>query len=152
MERYRVAETGLGPMTVVWDGEFVTGLLYGAWPRGEAGEAPLAQEVLRQLEEYLDGARREFSLPLRPAGTPFQRAVWQALGTIPYGQTRTYGEVAAQVGRPKACRAVGMANNRNPLSILVPCHRVVGKNGALTGYAGGLDVKARLLKLEQTIK
>ena len=100
------------------------------------------------MEEYFAGQRKEFSLPLAPKGTEFQLRVWQALLQIPYGETRSYGELAAMVGNPKACRAVGGANHRNPLSILIPCHRVVGTGGSLTGYAGGLSVKEFLLKLE----
>lgn len=108
----------------------------------------LLRQAVRELEEYFAGTRRSFTLPLAPAGTPFQQAVWNALRTIPYGETRSYGQIAAQIGRPKACRAVGMANNRNPIAIVVPCHRVVGSTGALVGYAGGLSVKERLLTLE----
>ena len=90
-----------------------------------------------------------FDLPLRMQGTPFQQKVWAALREIPYGETRSYGQIAAQVGNPKAGRAVGMANNRNPIAIIVPCHRVIGANGSLTGYAGGLNVKQELLALER---
>ena len=105
-------------------------------------------EVRRQLDEYFAGSRRSFDLPLVPAGTPFQSRVWEALARIPWGTTVTYGELAARVGRPGAARAVGAAVGRNPISIVVPCHRVVGAGGALTGYAGGLDRKAFLLALE----
>ena len=101
-----------------------------------------------QLSEYFAGTRQEFTLPLSPKGTPFQQKVWAALQTIPYGQTRSYGEIARQIGSPKAARAVGMANHHNPIAILIPCHRVVGQNGALTGYAGGLERKKALLQLE----
>ena len=107
------------------------------------------EEAARQLQEYFAGCRREFSLPLAPRGTEFQRQVWHALEGIPYGETRTYGEIARAIGKPKACRAVGMANHRNPLSILVPCHRVVGADGSLTGYGGGLEAKQFLLELEK---
>ena len=101
-----------------------------------------------QLEEYFAGRRREFDLPLSPTGTRFQLDVWQALREIPYGQTRSYKQIAAAVGRPLAARAVGMANNRNPLPIVVPCHRVIGASGALVGYASGLDIKRLLLDIE----
>ena len=111
-------------------------------------ETPLIQKAALQLREYFDGRRTAFDLPLAPCGTGFQNAVWKALQTIPYGQTRSYKDIAALVGSPKACRAVGMANNRNPIAIIVPCHRVVGSDGSLTGYAGGLGVKERLLALE----
>ncbi|MGI5960236.1 MAG: methylated-DNA--[protein]-cysteine S-methyltransferase [Massiliimalia sp.] len=109
---------------------------------------PAIQETIRQLTEYFEGKRQEFDLPLAPAGTPFQKKVWAALQTIPYGETRTYGQIACQIGNPKACRAVGMANHRNPLLIVVPCHRVVGADGTLTGYAAGLERKQMLLELE----
>lgn len=112
-------------------------------------ETPLLAEARRQLTEYAQGKRREFCLPLSLHGTPFQKKIWAALQTIPYGETRTYGQIAAQTGNPKASRAVGMANHNNPVAIIVPCHRVIGVGGKLTGYAGGLDKKERLLKLEQ---
>lgn len=116
---------------------------------------PLPEPVAaaaKQLGEYFKGERRKFKLPLAPKGTPFQRAVWDELLKIPYGSTASYGEIAARVGNPKAARAVGMANNKNPIMIVIPCHRVVGSDGSLTGYAGGLEAKAWLLRLEQTSK
>ncbi len=112
-------------------------------------ETPLLGQAKQQLAEYFAGQRQAFDLPLRMQGTPFQQKVWAALREIPYGETRSYGQIAAQVGNPKAGRAVGMANNRNPISIIVPCHRVIGANGSLTGYAGGLSVKQELLALER---
>ena len=114
------------------------------------GETPLTGQAALELDEYFSGRRKTFTVPLSPHGTEFQLAVWKALRDIPYGQTRTYGEIAAAVGRPRAARAVGMANHDNPLLIFTPCHRVVGKNGALTGFACGLEVKRRLLELEGT--
>ena len=119
-------------------------------PRGDAETPrhPVLIEAERQLSEYFAGRRRKFDLKLDFVGTDFQKSVWKALLTIPFGQTRSYGEVARQVGRPSASRAVGAANGRNPVSIVAPCHRVVGSTGALTGFGGGLDVKERLLKLE----
>lgn len=115
---------------------------------GRSGETELTGWAAAELEEYFSGRRREFSVPLSPHGTPFQLAVWEALRRVPYGQPRTYGELAAAVGRPGAARAVGMANHDNPLLIFTPCHRVVGKGGALTGFACGLEVKRWLLALE----
>ena len=112
------------------------------------GETPLTGQAAAELDEYFYGRRHTFTVPLSPNGTEFQCAVWKALRDIPYGQTRTYGEIAAAVGRPKASRAVGMANHDNPLLIFTPCHRVVGKDGSLTGFACGLEVKRRLLELE----
>ena len=115
----------------------------------EAPDQPVLREAERQLAEYFAGRRTEFDLPLDPEGTPFQQKVWSALRSIPFGETRTYAEVATQIGHPGAARAVGAASGRNPLSIVAPCHRVVGTSGELTGFAGGLEVKARLLAFER---
>ena len=112
-------------------------------------ETPLLSRARRQLWEYFEGRRKSFDLPLAPAGTPFQQEVWQLMAQIPYGQTATYGQLAAQAGRPKAARAVGGACHSNPIAIILPCHRVVGSTGTLTGYAGGLPMKEALLGLEQ---
>ena len=109
---------------------------------------PILSEAFSQLDEYLIGDRTVFDLPLAPKGTPFMEKVWAALSEIPYGQTATYKEIAAAVGNPNASRAVGMANNKNPISIFIPCHRVVGSGGKLVGYAGGIDLKQKLLTLE----
>jgi methylated-DNA-[protein]-cysteine S-methyltransferase len=112
----------------------------------------LLVETEHQFREYFEGKRRTFSLTLHFRGTAFQKRVWQALQTIPYGETRSYGQIAAQIGRASAARAVGAANGRNPISIIAPCHRVVGSDGKLTGFAGGLDIKERLLALEAEYK
>ena len=112
-------------------------------------ETPLLQEAEEQLNEYFAGARREFDLPLAPKGTAFQKAVWAEMCRIPYGETRTYGQLAAAIGKPKASRAVGGACRCNPITILQPCHRVVGRSGRLTGYAYGVEMKQYLLELEQ---
>lgn len=119
-------------------------------PRGDVENArhPVLVKAERQLREYFAGRRQSFDLELDFVGTPFQRSVWKALLTIPFGQTRSYGEIAKQVGRPSASRAVGAANGRNPVAIVAPCHRVIGSTGALTGFGGGLDVKEQLLRLE----
>ena len=114
----------------------------------ELEETPLLDEAARQMQEYFAGRRREFQLPLVPEGTPFELSVWKALCTIPYGEIRTYRQIAQQIGRPTACRAVGHANGLNPVSIFIPCHRVIGTSGKLTGYAGGLDMKEKLLRME----
>lgn len=143
-----VYETTMGAMTLTWEEEGLTGLFPGGVPDME-GRSGFSDRVVCELEEYLAGERKGFDLPLCPRGTPFQKKVWQALQSIPYGQTCSYGEIAAQIGQPRACRAVGMANHRNPILILIPCHRVVGKNGSLTGYAAGLELKQRLLELEK---
>lgn len=115
------------------------------WVRNDTAFADAAE----QLEEYFAGERTEFDLELNLVGTAFQRRVWAALLTIPYGQTRSYGQIAAQLGAPKASRAVGLANGHNPISIIVPCHRVIGANGSLTGYGGGLNRKRVLLDMEK---
>ena len=115
----------------------------------EENETALLKEAINELNEYLDGNRSSFDLPLEPKGTEFQKKVWNALKEIPYGETRSYGEIAKIIGNEKAARAVGMANNKNPIAIIVPCHRVIGANGKLVGYAGGLDLKEKLLQLER---
>lgn len=112
-------------------------------------ETPLLQEAGLQLSQYLHGERQQFTLPLDPTGSDFFRLVWQSLVAIPYGETRSYQQIAAAIGNAKACRAVGLANNRNPLPIFIPCHRVIGANQKLTGYRGGLPLKQTLLELEQ---
>ena len=113
------------------------------------GEDRALDMAARQLEEYFSGSRREFDIPMDMGGTDFQKKCWQALMEIPYGETRSYSDIAMQVGSPKGVRAVGMANHVNPIPIIVPCHRVVGKNGSLTGYAGGLDMKTWLIEHEK---
>lgn len=114
----------------------------------EDKDHPVLLETERQLAEYFAGKRKSFSLKLDPVGTKFQNDVWKQLLAIPFGETRTYGEIAERLGNPRASRAVGAANGRNPISIVVPCHRVIGSSGKLTGFAGGLETKARLLNLE----
>ena len=112
-------------------------------------ETDLIKETKRQLDEYFAGKRKEFDIPTRLEGTEFQKRVWEELRKIPYGKTVTYKDIAEAVGCPKGFRAVGLANNRNPISIIYPCHRVIGSNGSLTGYGGGLDVKEKLLEMER---
>ncbi len=112
-------------------------------------ETELLINAGKQLDEYLNGKRTVFQLPLAPKGTDFMKTVWNCLNTIPYGETRSYKQIAEVAGNPKACRAVGMANNKNPIPIFIPCHRVVGANGGLTGYRGGLEIKQKLLKIEK---
>lgn len=145
-------ESLIGPLWLSEEGGALTRLAFFRPAIFEAAETPLLCQAKRQLEEYFSGARKTFSLPLAPAGTPFQKLCWDALCQIPYGETRSYSEQAAAIGRPKACRAVGSANHHNPISILIPCHRVVGASGGLTGYGGGLEKKEFLLKLEQAYR
>ncbi len=112
-------------------------------------DTPLLKEAEKQLKEYLEGKRKKFDVPLNPKGTDFMRKVWTALLEIPYGETRTYQQIAKKVGSPRAARAVGMANHRNPIPIIIPCHRVIGSNGKLVGYALGMDIKSFLLDWEK---
>jgi methylated-DNA-[protein]-cysteine S-methyltransferase len=147
----------VGPLTLVADNDDrLTRLEFGDDPAQDAApdavivtepEGVLA-DTIRQLDEYFAGARHEFDLDLAPRGTSFQLAVWNALLAIPYGETASYGDIARSVGRPNAVRAVGQANGRNPLAIVVPCHRVIGSDHSLTGYGGGIDRKCFLLALE----
>jgi methylated-DNA-[protein]-cysteine S-methyltransferase len=143
----------VGKLAVGVTGGFVTDLHFEKaddWPQKFVEEeTQLHREVKRQLTEYFSGVRKTFELPLAMTGTDFQKRCWSALREIPYGETRSYGDMARAVGSPKAFRAVGMANHRNPIAIIVPCHRVIGSNGSLTGFGGGLDVKAFLLSLEK---
>ena len=150
MEFYRF-DTSFGPMALgEEDGAIVRLYLPNSpTPRLTSRPTPLLEEGERQLREYLSGTRQTFALPLDLKGTPFQQRVWRALLDIPYSQTRTYGDIARAADSHRGFRAVGMANNRNPVPILVPCHRVVGAGGALVGYAGGLELKAALLALER---
>jgi methylated-DNA-[protein]-cysteine S-methyltransferase len=127
----------------------ITQLLFKESAKTSSENIPaVMKECIRQLDEYFSGNRKDFTLPLAPEGTNFQCSVWKALQTIPYGQTISYKELAERVENPKACRAVGTANGRNPIAIIIPCHRVIAGNGTLGGYAGGLDIKTILLKLE----
>ena len=147
-------ETPIGPLTLTEEAGVLTGVLFGPHAPRDAllTQTPLLGRAFAQLEEYFRGERRAFDLPMDARGTPFQRRCWQALLAIPYGQTRTYAQQAQAVGSPRACRAVGMANHRNPLPVPIPCHRVVGADGSLTGYAGGLRIKQMLLEIEQSRK
>lgn len=143
-------DTPLGPMALEGKGEAVTRLYLPGCPtpRAASRATPVLEEARGQLLAYLAGERRSFDLPLDPRGTPFQRRVWAQLEGIPYGQTRTYRDIALAAGSPKGFRAVGMANHCNPIPIFIPCHRVVGSDGSLTGYAGGMELKRALLALE----
>ena len=144
----------VGELELVEDGQGICGLSFGASSENEdvlEEETALLSEAKRQLLEYFAGERKKFELPLSMHGTKFQMRDWEELLAIPYGETRSYGEIARAIGCPKGCRAVGMANRNNPIAIIVPCHRVIGSNGSLTGYAGknkALDIKEYLLKLE----
>lgn len=147
METY-VMDSPVGALRVCQEGNAIVGLYFGGTVSEGAPPTGLLREAKAQLEEYFSGQRRVFDLPLRFGGTAFQHAVWEALLDIPYGETRSYGQIAAAIGRPKAVRAAGQAIGRNPISIIVPCHRVIGQNGTLTGFGGGLPIKEKLLKGE----
>lgn len=145
------AETPIGRLTLVEEDGALTEARFGANTEDCCVQrTPLLDKAVMELYEYFSGQRKQFDLPLKPQGTLFQQKCWQALLAIPYGETRTYGQQAALIGQPKACRAVGMGNNRNPLPVFIPCHRVIGANGRLTGYAGGLSIKEKLLQIERT--
>lgn len=151
MSGFAIYESAFGPVRMDYEGTVLL-RLRTVEPTEERGErTPLTDEVFGQLQEYWSGQRKTFDFPYELRGTEFQKKVWAALETIPYGQTCTYGDIARMVGRPKAVRAVGAANGKNPMWIVVPCHRVVGSNGTLTGYAGGIEMKRRLLELEQRV-
>lgn len=147
---YSSCKTSLGPVYICEERGNISHLGLGKKPAFTALErdTPLLCRAHAQLKEYLSGSRTSFELPLAPVGTPFQQEVWAQLQQIPYGQTITYGELARRIGRPSAARAVGAACGRNPIAIIIPCHRVVGQSGGLTGYAWGKDLKAALLGLE----
>ncbi|MBL8210246.1 MAG: methylated-DNA--[protein]-cysteine S-methyltransferase [Bryobacterales bacterium] len=155
MTRYRFVESPVGRLLVAGDEEGLRAVLFQQGPKAAEPEADweldegVMPEAVEQLAEYFAGERREFSVKVAPRGTAFQLRVWQELQRIEYGETISYGELATRVGNPKASRAVGLANGQNPISIIVPCHRVVGANGKLTGYGGGLPIKEALLRLEK---
>jgi methylated-DNA-[protein]-cysteine S-methyltransferase len=153
--QHRTIETPIGPLLIAGDD---TGLRFLLFSRGrkavhaEDGWEPdrgLLKEPVKQLTAYFAGRLRAFDVPLAPQGTPFQKEVWRSLCDIPYGDTTSYGELARRIGNPKAVRAVGLANGSNPISIIIPCHRVIGSNGSLVGYGGGLPIKQALLALER---
>ena len=153
-------ESPVGPLGLVADEASLVAVLWPTEAEGRvrlaeepapAGDHPVPVKTAAQLDEYFAGTRRHFDLPLGPLGTEFQRQVWWSLAEIPFGETSTYGKQAAAIGRPTAVRAVGAANGRNPLSIVLPCHRIVGADGKLTGFAGGLDTKRWLLDHEASV-
>jgi methylated-DNA-[protein]-cysteine S-methyltransferase len=143
-------DSPMGPLTVVSTERGIASIHFGSsLPEGIVADPSANRETVEQLAEYFEGKRTRFDLPLDVDGTPFQKAVWNELQRIPYGETRSYGEIAKAVGKPGAARAVGMANHDNPIAVVIPCHRVVGRDGSLTGYAGGLHLKAQLLSIER---
>lgn len=151
MKNTVVFQTILGPVVISEQDEAITELFFAkdSPDRGNNQITPLLKEAENQLLEYLSGDRIKFNLKLAAQGTEFQKTVWNTLQEIPYGETRSYKQVAEMIGRPEASRAVGMANSKNPILVLTPCHRIVGSDGKLTGYAGGLEIKKTLLELEK---
>lgn len=154
MTTYTITQSPVGPLTLVAEGGALVGVYFANAPRAPQwvrdDDALPNSKARRQLDEYFAGRRTRFELPLAPQGTPFRRAVWEQLQRIPYGETTTYGEIARALGKPAAMRAVGGANHHNPISIIIPCHRVIGADGSLTGYGGELHRKRALLDLEST--
>ena len=153
---YQDMPSPIGRLRLIADGDALVGIWFEQGRDARKGDAtlvernsPVLDRTRAQLEEYFRGERREFDLPLAPRGTEFQRRVWQRLRDIEYGTTRTYGALAQELGNPSASRAVGLANGSNPIPIVIPCHRVIGANGALTGFGGGLPIKSALLELER---
>jgi len=150
-------DSPVGRLLLAGDGESLIQVRFQSGPRPQPPQADWVADAapfraaIEQLGEYFDGRRRRFDLPLAPRGTEFQRRVWRALAEIPYGKTISYGELAHRIGNPSASRAVGLANGANPLPIVVPCHRVIGANGSLTGFGGGLPIKRKLLALEGAV-
>lgn len=149
MKNVYVCQTPIGHLTLVANAIALTEIYFGKPDNVPLVETPLLLEAAHQLKAYFAGELFNFRLPLAPAGTPFQQQVWQALCDIPYGTTISYKELATYIGKPSASRAVGSANNHNPLPIVIPCHRVIGNDGELVGYAGGLKLKQQLLDLER---
>ncbi len=152
MPQFAYYENSFGLWKIGYEEECIICVKRINTPDTDNSPSPISDQAAHQLLEYLEGNRASFTVPVRPEGTPFQLAVWDALMQIPYGETKTYAQIAAAIKNPKACRAVGQAANRNPLWILIPCHRVVGSNHSLTGYAGGLNLKQELLDLERCYK
>ena len=141
----------IGSLGIAEEDDFITRVFFSGeidLPGFKKTKTPLIKNAATQLKEYFTGLRKNFDLPLLPKGTDFQRSVWNSLLTIPYGETRCYRDIAIQINNPNACRAVGMANNRNPIVIVIPCHRVIGQDGSLVGYGGGISIKQYLLELE----
>lgn len=149
----RIIESPVGKLKIEGDERSITGIWFNAKGTLTAGRpAGVLAELERQLDAYFSGSLTQFDLPLAPKGTPFQLEVWSALQSIPYGTTTTYGKIAEKIRRADAVRAVGAANGQNPIPIVIPCHRVIGANGSLTGFGGGLAMKAQLLDLERGLR
>ena len=145
---YVVIQSLLGPLTLTATETALTGIAFGRWMAGQENRTPVLAQAVRELEEYFNGRRREFTVPLAPEGTAFQKIVWEELRKIPYGETASYKDIAVRLGKPGAAIAVGQANSKNPIPIIIPCHRVIGASGKLVGYTGGIHIKKALLAVE----
>lgn len=145
---WMTAGSPLGPLTLSGTEGALTGIAFGVIREGEERPSPVLEQAARELEEYFAGAMRAFTVPLSPEGTEFQKKVWEALRAIPYGTTASYGDIAARIGKPGGAIAVGQANSKNPIPIIIPCHRVIGANGRMVGYTGGMHIKKALLAIE----
>lgn len=141
-------DSPIGPLTLSGTETALTKLTFGDVRQAGTCSAPVLEQAARELSEYFSGTRREFTVPLAPEGSDFQQKVWAALRSVPYGTTASYKDIAVQTGKPGAAVAVGQANSKNPIPIIIPCHRIIGTNGKLTGYTGGLHIKKALLRLE----
>ena len=146
-----VIQSPVGPLTLTGMEDALTRLSFGGGQAGAGSPSPALELAARELEEYFAGVRREFTVPLAPEGTAFQLAVWSALREIPYGATASYRDIAVRLGKPGGAVAVGQANSRNPIPIIIPCHRIIGAGGQLVGYTGGLEIKRFLLRLEERL-
>lgn len=143
-------KTIIGNIEIIEEDKYIIGVNFNTESNIEDKETELIKETYKQIKEYLEGKRKIFDIPIKMKGTEFQKKVWKELTKIPYGETRSYKQIAEGIGKPKASRAVGMANHNNPIAIIVPCHRVIGTNNKLVGYAGGLDIKEKLLRIEKS--
>ncbi len=154
MNNFAIYKTKMGFFKIAYEDTYITFCkkLHEAGINDFGNKTPLTEQTYVELCEYFDGKRKTFSIPYKLIGTEFQKQVWSALCTIPYGEVRSYKDIAIAVGNAKACRAIGMANNKNPISVIVPCHRVIGSSGKLVGYAGGLEMKKSLLDMENKNK
>ncbi|MDR0463261.1 MAG: methylated-DNA--[protein]-cysteine S-methyltransferase [Pseudomonadales bacterium] len=149
----QIISSPIGELLIAAEGDYLVELRLPKLFKKEnyiLGNSSMLERTAKQLEEYFVGKRKDFDIPLKLYGTDFQKQTWEALISVPYGKTASYKDIAIQIGSPKACRAVGGANNKNPIAIIVPCHRIVGANSKLVGYAGGLDIKTMLLDLEKS--
>ena len=146
-----VIQSPVGPLTLTGTEDALTRLSFGGGQAGAGSPSPALELAARELEEYFAGVRREFTVPLAPVATAFQLAVWSALREIPYGATASYRDIAVRLGKPGGAVAVGQANSRNPIPIIIPCHRIIGAGGQLVGYTGGLEIKRFLLRLEERL-